>query len=196
MSGIQRPEWREGAQRLVQINTPDPGREIVVPVPTVPEAVWWEIISARLGLVASAAAGNRTPALIVDSGSDGGDYAIGLANGGQAPSTTVLYFFSEVGTAYAGLPPVAGTVIGRTVVALPYYLKIQSVHRIKTLTQGLDAADQLTLALLVREWTYVPPVDVITGEIQTMAGKLLAALEKKSCGCPLVATAVGAPTDQ
>lgn len=194
MSGVQRPEWRKGIIRLVTIEPPPPGKDFFIQVPTVPEGIWWRPKSLRFRYVASAAAVSRLVGMGFSTGKDEVDpylrviTTVSLGNG----LTQTFNFFE--GAAQNIDLVVAGA--GEHNTQFPREYLVQPGHFIRSAINTPDAADQLTnISLVVQEYTYVPPVDFITGEIQTAMGKILAALEKKSCGCPLVATAVGAPTD-
>ena len=162
MSGIQSPLWREGQQRIVIVDPPGAGKDWTVTVPTTPEGIWWEPVAIRWRETNSAVVANRSPLVMFDSGTDGGEYAAGLTTQSTAANAVSIVHVANYGTSFGTIVPT------RTVVACPT-LKLQPGHRIRSLTLNLDVGDVLDgIVLCIREWIYVPPVDVITGEPQEL----------------------------
>ena len=52
--------WHRGMLRAVSAETPPPGQDWAIQVPTVPEGVWWEVKSIVAQLVTSATVANRS----------------------------------------------------------------------------------------------------------------------------------------
>lgn len=198
MSGIQRPVWRRGIYRLIAVDTPEVGHNVRIVVPTVPEGIWWRVKSLRYRLATSAAAGNRTVRTVVgtDSGSDpnalfNSAYSFFIAGIGSLPANnTNDFLFSELGQ---------GAAVGSIDYGIiPFEVVVQPGHVIGTAIPNLDVADQISnVLLLVQEMIYVPPVDVITGEIQAATARIIAAVaEAGKSKCALIGgqEQVGAPT--
>jgi hypothetical protein len=202
MSGVQRPEWRPGIIRLILVDTPDPAREWRVQVPTTPEGVWWKLICGHARLVRNITA--VKPFIQVDAGGEENNvvpftpipyWVVGSSSASPAPNVPDVYVFGDIGVTTDAAASYGPGLLHQW--PWPKDLLIQPGHFIRSRTVGPMTSDVQWsgVQLLIQEYTYVPPVDVISGEIETAAGKIIAALKEKGGGCPLVATAVGAPTD-
>lgn len=200
MSGVQHPVWREGLQRLVTVDAPGPGQEWVVTVPTVPEGIWWRIKGIAYQFTTSAVAGARQPRVIYKASAERGQRS-GAWFGDFGGSTTQGASLSSLASWYELLPPGAPPAFGTSFhfdVALPFDVRLQPGWSVGSQTENMDAADQYSgIVLLVQEMIYVPPVDFITGEIQSTGNAIIAAIKANHSACAFAVAAgnpVGSPT--
>lgn len=131
-----------GALRVITGTQPGAGAEVSETVPT---GARWELLSARVLLVASAAVANRLPEWTVDDGTN----IVFESGGSQAvtATTTFAILLAQLGSAF-----LAGG-IGLAVFPAVIGLKLAAGFRIKTNTAAIQGADQYGIPrLLVREW--------------------------------------------
>lgn len=131
-----------GNLRSIAGTTPAAGAEISE---TVPAGARWELLSFRARLVTSAAVANRFARLTLD---DGGaieyddEHVTATA---QTATQTDYYCWTEGGPIVVGQNGYHGS--------LPVNNRLGAGHRIKTVTSGIDVADQWSqVQYLVREW--------------------------------------------
>lgn len=130
-----------GALRSIAGTTPGAGAEVSEAVPT---GARWEPISFHARLVTAVAVANRFPRLVLD---DGGAIPYGEYHPpptAQVASTTAAYSWGE------GVPAQVGQVNYQA--PLPVGLRAGAAHRLRTITTGIQAADQWDqVQYLVRE---------------------------------------------
>lgn len=199
MSGIQHPKWRQGLQRLLVLeNLPQSGHDFIFQLPQGQEGLWYQIKAVGFKVLASAAVGNRNVMV-----------GFSLVDPSQSRRAGFLYILTSVyqttnkrdfnladGLAATTAGGLAGDDFSNA--ALPRDLRLPAGAFVFSNVDGIDANDQLTnVRLWVQEWVYVPPVDVITGEIQAATSRIIAAVaESGKSKCALIGgqEQIGAPT--
>ena len=110
----------------------------------VPQSFRWRVQSLQATLVASAAAGNRIPHLVVKDSLGNVVYNY-PSPGPQVAGATVIYS--------AGVGVVSASNDGATVLCLPISTHLLERYTIGFVTSALQAGDQWSaMALLVKEW--------------------------------------------
>lgn len=131
-----------GVPRVIVGSAPAAGANILE---TVPARVVWQLNSFHALLTASLAAGTRYPCLYLDDGANIFMRIGSLVN--QAPNTVADYC-AMIGGAFTAA-------VGPSIVNLPLPARVRLLPgwRIRTLIQGLDAADQFGAPIYqVDEW--------------------------------------------
>jgi len=120
MSGVQRPVWREGLQRVFNVPIPAAGQDFVFQLPEGPEAIWYRPKGVVARLVASGAAGNRNARLLFRTGPNGQTIGASGSNGIAAAggSTTEIAWHELL--PISGALAVAGAVIARYTLMMPF----------------------------------------------------------------------------
>jgi hypothetical protein len=131
-----------GNLRSITGTTPGAGAEVSETVPT---GARWELLAFRAQLVTSATVANRSPQLVLDDGAN--IFSVSETIFAQAASLTLRYDWFQGAT-------LTGTVQGLDVpVPLQIANRLGAGFRIRTLTQNIQAGDQLSaVQYLVREW--------------------------------------------
>lgn len=164
-----------GNVRVIAGATPGAGVDIAE---TVAAGVQWELLGFTALLTCSAGVANRFPALTVDDGTANADAIIGEGATAQTASQVSKHSFIQGGINNINQAFFQG--------GLPIGLELLPGHRLKTLTGGIQAADQWSqVAYRVRERRS----QAITQAIETLAagtarmgpiGSLLRVREKVS----------------
>lgn len=202
MSGIQHPVWREGVQRLITVDPPSAGKDWSVVVAAKEgaglEGVWWRVKGIFYRFVTSAAAGQRFHRLLAAPGDTQFDFTAHIGNA-VAMASTFGNFGSSASFdiwAHENVPGASGN--GGFQLAWPFDVRLPQGYVIGTETAALDGADQFTnIRLWIQELIYVPPVDLITGQLASMTDKIVAAVGAAKGNCVLAAasaTKQGSPT--
>ena len=138
---LEGPTEGPGMIRSVTGSNPAAGAEVQETVPT---GAIWRLHALAATLVNAAAAATRAPQLTLDDGTT--VYARIPASGTSIISETVVWTWSNVG---------AGSTIASVAVSspLPGELRMPAGHRINTLTNAINVADDWGAPqLLVEEW--------------------------------------------
>lgn len=135
-----------GLLRSIVGATPGAGADVSE---TVPAGVRWELLSFRLQVLASATVANRFTRITFDDGT-ATPFAEAAANAvACTASQTCVYAFG------AGQPNVTGQVI--YVAGTPVGMRLSPGFRIKSITTGIQAGDQISgVQYLVKEWRDAP----------------------------------------
>lgn len=148
--------WHRGAIRIVNIDTPAPGTDWFVTVPTVPEGIWWRLKSCFFSLLTSVAVANRSARVNVCPGGDASILPyMQVGSPALVPAATIArWAFSE------GVPEVAtadpAIQINREA-SFPVDFRVQPGHIVRSSVFGLQAADQISgVQLVIEEWVYEP----------------------------------------
>jgi hypothetical protein len=139
---IEWPLEGRGAESVLTVSAPLAGQEIST---TVPAGVNWIIRSISYTLATSAVVAARSSHLVID---DGANIIFEGANPAtEAASLTYRYSWAAgVSNASDGATVLQG--------GLPFELRLRTGYRMRTVTSGLDAADQYSaLAVLLEEFT-------------------------------------------
>jgi len=141
-SGLRGPLDAAGVIRSITGSTPAAGAEIAESVPT---GARWELLAFGANLVTSATVANRGPAIVLDDGAN--VFFRGPMNVNEVASGTFLNYWSEGLLVSAGAP---NNIVNGS---LPANNRLGAGHRIRTVTQSIQAGDQWgTVQYLVREW--------------------------------------------
>jgi molybdopterin-binding protein len=116
------------------INAPAAGADLTV---TVPAALRWRLVSISASLTTSATVANRQPALQLDDGAN--VFALIPSGNTQVASTTATYTWGD------GLV-LSTAAAGQNTTASPGNCLLEAGFRVRTLTTGIQAADQWTAA--------------------------------------------------
>lgn len=141
-SGVGSPLEGAGALRHIQGTNPGAGNAIAETVPT---GARWQFLYIKFNLATSGVAGNRTPYLDFD---DGTNYYFEVAQGSaQAASGNRDWFF------VTGFPDqTAANTVG-FIQGVPPLSLLPAGHRVRISATGLDAGDVFSsIRYTVREW--------------------------------------------
>jgi len=186
--------WRQGRTFKYTQDSPAAGQEWKFVVPSASEGALWRPVGIIFRLVTSAVVANRV--ILIAFASEAFSYALFLAAAAaQTAGRTDLYTMNLFTSGRNDVTPAGGPFIHQSV--LPDLRMVEPGNIIRSQTAGLDVGDQYdSVSLLLEEWVYVPPVDLITGAVDDAVERIVAVMSAgKGCGCAFASQdKVGAPT--